>query len=169
MSDDAQEEMEDETIDKKSSKKLIIIIIMVILFLGGGGLGWVLLGNNSGKKDIKKAKVTNKKKSNANDSGLGQIFSMESFVVNLNDPSGKRYLKTTIDLELSRSEYREEVTSRLPQLRDVILLILSSKTLEDIQGVDGKIALRTELISRINQALKKARIKNLYFTEFVIQ
>jgi flagellar FliL protein len=51
----------------------------------------------------------------------------------------------------------------------MILLLLSSKTLEQIQDIDGKIALRNELVSRINQALQQGRIKNLYFTEFVIQ
>ncbi len=62
-----------------------------------------------------------------------------------------------------------ELTARLPQLRDLVLLHLSSKSLEEIQGTTGKIALRNELIMRINQALKKTKVRNLYFTEFVVQ
>jgi flagellar FliL protein len=58
---------------------------------------------------------------------------------------------------------------RQPQLRDVVLLLLSSKTLEEIQGTEGKIILRRELVLRINQVLQKGKIRNLYFTEFVIQ
>jgi len=90
-------------------------------------------------------------------------------VVNLNDPGGKRYLKTDIELEYTSEEVGVELQRRLPQLRDLILLQLSSKGLDDIQSVDGKIALRRELIQRINQTLTSGKVRNLYFTEFVIQ
>ena len=82
---------------------------------------------------------------------------------------GKRYLKTKIDIEYTRAELAEELKQRLPQLRDVILLLLSNKSLDEIQGVEGKIALRRELILRINQVLQGGKIRNLYFTQFVIQ
>lgn len=100
---------------------------------------------------------------------FGQIFDLETFVVNLGDQGGKRYLKTKIALEFSEEAVGKEMTTRLPQLRDMILLLLSSKTLDQIQDIDGKIALRNELVSRINQTLQQGRIQNLYFTEFVIQ
>ena len=57
----------------------------------------------------------------------------------------------------------------MPQLRDGILLLLSSKSMEEIQGIEGKIALRSELVMRVNQILKQGKVRNLYFTEFVIQ
>lgn len=100
---------------------------------------------------------------------FGQIFDLETFVVNLGDQGGKRYLKTKIALEYGSEALGKEMITRLPQLRDMILLLLSSKTLDQIQDIDGKIALRNELMSRINQTLQQGRIKNLYFTEFVIQ
>jgi flagellar FliL protein len=100
---------------------------------------------------------------------FGQIFDLDTFVVNLGDQGGKRYLKTKIALEYGSEAVGKEMTTRLPQLRDMILLLLSSKTLDQIQDIDGKIALRNELMARINQTLQQGHIKNLYFTEFVIQ
>jgi flagellar protein FliL len=100
---------------------------------------------------------------------FGQIFDLDTFVVNLGDQGGKRYLKTKIALEYGSEALGKEMITRLPQLRDMILLLLSSKTLDQIQDIDGKIALRNELMSRINQTLQQGRVKNLYFTEFVIQ
>ncbi len=100
---------------------------------------------------------------------FGQIFDLDTFVVNLGDQGGKRYLKTKIALEYGSEAVGREMTTRLPQLRDMILLLLSSKTLDQIQDIDGKIALRNELMARINQTLQQGHIKNLYFTEFVIQ
>ena len=94
---------------------------------------------------------------------------MESFVVNLNDPGGKRYLKTTLELESSSKDFSEELQSKMPQIKDAIVMILSSKSLADIQGIDGKISLRKALILKINTILKQNKIRNLYFTEFVIQ
>jgi len=98
-----------------------------------------------------------------------KTFALESFVVNLSDPGGKRYLKTNIELEFEGSAVEGELTTRLPQLRDLILLLLSSKTLEEVQTMEGKIDLRQELIQRINQTLTTGKIRNLYFTQFVIQ
>jgi flagellar FliL protein len=100
---------------------------------------------------------------------FGQIFDLDTFVVNLGDQGGKRYLKTKIALEYGSDAVGKEMITRLPQLRDMILLLLSSKNLDQIQDIDGKIALRNELLSRINQVLQQGRVKNLYFTEFVIQ
>jgi flagellar FliL protein len=100
---------------------------------------------------------------------FGHIFSMDPFVVNLSDPRGKRYLKTKIELEYTQQGVETELKARLPQLRDMILILLSSKRLEEIQDIEDKIALRNDLIMRINQILKRGAVRNLYFTEFVIQ
>ena len=100
---------------------------------------------------------------------FGQILDLDTFMVNLGDQGGKRYLKTKIVLEYGSEAIGKEMITRLPQLRDIVLLLLSSKTLDQIQDMDGKIALRNELMARINQTLQQGHIKNLYFTEFVIQ
>jgi flagellar protein FliL len=149
---------------KKLPLKLIVIIGAVILLAGGGAAGWLLLG---GAKKPAGHVAGNGKAASEVPGDL--IYEMEIFVVNLNDPGGKRYLKTKISLEYTGAELTDELKLRQPQLRDVVLLLLSSKTLEEIQGTEGKIILRRELILRINQALQKGKIRNLYFTEFVIQ
>ena len=64
---------------------------------------------------------------------------------------------------------KKELAQRNPQLRDAILLILTSKSFEDIFRPEGKLRLKNELISRINQSLPDAGIRSLYFTEFVVQ
>jgi len=156
--------MPEENIGMKTKLQWKIMAIIVLSIIGGGALGFLTFRNiptlgekASGQKAAFKIQ------------DIGQIFSMESFVVNLSDPGGKRYLKTKIDLEYSDESLRKELKARMPQIRDSIILILSSKLLEDVQGIDGKIAVRNELIIKINQLLYKEKIRNLYFTEFVIQ
>jgi len=94
---------------------------------------------------------------------------MEPFIVNLLDRDGKRYLKTTIEFEVENRDIKNEFTRHTPQLRDAILLLLTSKSFEDISKLEGKLQLKNELIARINQILPGAGIRALYFTEFVVQ
>lgn len=165
-----KEEFDQEDVSEEKSKSKapkIIGILVAILLLGiGGYLGWAKFLNDP-EDGASAAGRASTLKSNAH--SIGTMFALEPFVVNLNDPGGKRYLKTKIELEFINGEVLNELEGRLPQLRDSILILLSSKMLEDIQSIDGKIALRNALIMRINQLLTLGKIKNLYFTEFVVQ
>jgi flagellar FliL protein len=146
--------------EKKSPLKFILMGVVVLVLVLGGVVGWTLF---SGETD-EAAKETV-----VDENAVGKIYSLKTFVVNLNDPGGKRYIKTKIELEYIDEAVNMEIDARLPQIRDAVLLLLSSKSLDEIQDVDGKIDLRNELILRINQVLKQGKIRNLYFTELVIQ
>ncbi len=146
--------------EKKSPLKFILIGVVVLVLILGGVVGWTLFSGEN--EDAAKETVID-------EAAVGKIFELKTFVVNLNDPGGKRYIKTKIELEYVEETVNAEIAARLPQIRDAILLLLSSKSLEEIQDVDGKIDLRNELIQRINQVLKQGKIRNLYFTELVIQ
>jgi flagellar FliL protein len=74
-----------------------------------------------------------------------------------------------MELELDSENTSVEMNKRLPQVRDTILTMLSSKTNEDISTLEGKLQLRAEIISTLNQLLKAGKIKNVYFTDFIIQ
>jgi flagellar protein FliL len=153
-----------EKVKKKIPLKFIIIAVAVVILAGGGLTAWWMIGG-----DRHSAQGDDRGQKPGTEVTASLIFSMNPFVVNLNDPGGKRYLKTKIDLEYAGAGVTEELKQRQPQVRDAILLLLSGKSLEDIQGVEGKIILRRELVSKINQVLTKGKIRNLYFTQFVIQ
>jgi len=106
---------------------------------------------------------------------MGPLYRLDTLIVNLADQGGKRYLRTTMELELKpnekvdNSEVVEEIEKRLPQLRDTILMVLPSKLYADISTTPGKISLRDELVAKLNPLLKKGKILKIYFTEFVVQ
>lgn len=55
-------------------------------------------------------------------------------------------------------------------IRDSVLLLLSSRTFNNISPVAGKIKLRNEVLKIINNTLASAgQVHTLYFGEFVIQ
>jgi len=72
-------------------------------------------------------------------------------------------------LELTNEEAVSEVERRISQIRDIILMLIPSKTLRDIRKFDGKKNLSYEIMSEINYVLKSGSVSNIYFTEFVIQ
>ena len=61
------------------------------------------------------------------------------------------------------------VETHKPQLKDTVLLLLSSHSFEEIRSVEGKIELKQALLSRINQVLGGGVVHRIYFTEFVVQ
>jgi flagellar protein FliL len=156
------------------SKKMLIIIIGVFLLfmtvMGGGffllwskmsaAVAQVQTGDTPQAEEQKpaKAEVT-----------IGPIYKLDTMIVNLADKGGKRYLRTTLEMELSTPDLVDEIEKRMPQLRDSILMILPTKTYDSISTTEGKIALRDEIMAKLNSFLKTGTITNLYFSEFVVQ
>jgi flagellar FliL protein len=106
----------------------------------------------------------------AGEEALGpQNIEFKPFVVNLNDGSGRRFLKMTMSLEAETPELANEITTKMPQFRDTILLLLSSLSYDDIATLDGKMRLRNQMLNRINTQLTSGKIRNIYFSEFVVQ
>jgi flagellar FliL protein len=143
---------------------------LMVLMLGMGG-GLFMMWNKLSAINIQ---------ANANASGqpgqeeilehpLGKIFSLETFIVNLADKGGNRYLRITMDLELGIPDLESEIKKRLPQVRDSILMILPSKRFADISSMEGKIALRDQILETLNGFLVQGEVTKIYFKEFVVQ
>lgn len=156
---------------KKGMGKMLIILVLVILLLVGGGgfaawkMGLILIpGTNQVKQKITKNQVEEERKPE-----MGPVQPLDTFIVNLASEKGERYLKVTMDVELTNEAARAEVEKRSPQLRDSIIILLSSKTFQEIMGADGKGSLKREILARVNSFLSDGKAKRVYFTEFVVQ
>ena len=98
------------------------------------------------------------------------IVPIEPVIVNLSGSSGRRYLKTVINLETKDGETKLKTEAKMVQIKDRLISILSSKTLEDIEGLEGQESLRREIKDAADMVLKmEDGILQVYFTEFVIQ
>lgn len=62
-----------------------------------------------------------------------------------------------------------DLDARLAPMRDTILVLLSSKTLQDLQDLQGKNQLKDEILMSVNKIIAPARIAKVYFTDFVVQ
>jgi flagellar FliL protein len=90
-------------------------------------------------------------------------------IVNIpSDDGAERYLKVNATLEVDNEKAKEELSKRIPQIRDLMISILRTKTKEKIDEKEGKDQIRSEIISSINQYLISGKVKNLYFEDFLI-
>lgn len=100
---------------------------------------------------------------------VGEMITLNEFVVNLSDPKGKRYLKCKISIEVESVEAMERVKRLEPKLRDIVIMLLTSLAFEEVMTPEGKIRIRDELLERFNLATRPDRVRNLYFSDFVVQ
>ena len=151
-----------------SKTVLIIIISVAVLFMGMVGAGFFILWNKISQVPLDPSKVA-EMPVEEEENAIGPLYTLDTMIVNLSDHGGKRYLRVTMALELSDPEAVATIESRLPQIRDAVLMILPTKTYDDVSTTDGKIALRNQVMEKINDLMTKGRVNNIYFTEFVVQ
>jgi flagellar protein FliL len=173
---------EDDKIPARSAGiplKLVILIVGGTLLLGlGGTIAFMKFGGH--KEDARtesspssQAAASGKQEESAakarDTNTPGAIYDVDPFIVNLADVPEARYLKLTVKLELDRPDVSSDLSARVPQLRDTILILLSSKDAASLRTPQGKFQLKEELTQRANALLPKGGIRSAYFTEFVVQ
>lgn len=172
--------------EKKGKKGLVKWIILAVLLIGLGGAGWYFYPKFFGKPKAaeganqtqaeapageKPADKPGEKGGKDQPAALGKAKTvpLQPFVVNLSDPLGRRYLKLTIMVEMLNDGAAAELTAAEPKVRDQVIMLLSSKSFQDLASMESKMALKTDIVKRLNQILGGSKVLQVYFTEMVIQ
>ncbi|MFW6324265.1 MAG: flagellar basal body-associated FliL family protein [Desulfovibrionales bacterium] len=157
-----QEQENQEQEKKGGKKKLLILVLLVLLLSGGGAAGYFLFLSPSGN-----GQDTSSEQDQSNLES--RLVKLQPFVVNLSDPLGRRFLKVSLELEMKNEEAVARLQQSLPRVRDAILLLLSSKSFNDLSTMESKMLLKRQLMDRVNQITGGDKAVDVYFTEFVIQ
>jgi len=185
MAEEESTEEESQPKEKKSSNMLmiIIIVVLVLIIVIGGIVAVLLMGSDeqdatAPAPQVKEKSMSNSSQNNSSHSNnmssrnlkdIGILYPLDTFTVNLKSDSGRRYLKATLSLELEGDELSLELDAKTAVLRDRIIRILSSKTLEEISSKKGKSKVEHQIMDTLNSMISDGKIKGIYFTEFVIQ
>lgn len=178
MADEQLEAPKEE--QKKGGKmKLIIIVVVILALLGGAGFFFKdqimgMIGGGDKKAETEQVEGEEAADPAADmaeegEPGETELVSLPTFVVNLADPLGRRYLKLTLDVELKNIESAEKLKKNESKVRDAVILLLSSKTFADLASIDNKLALKEEIVRRLDQIVGKGKVLRVYFTEMVVQ
>ncbi|RNC70721.1 MAG: flagellar basal body protein FliL [Desulfuromonadales bacterium] len=173
----------------KDNKKMFIIIgaaAVVVIALAA----FFLMGGKKEKGAAKEGEAQAQVEQKAEGGGNGQapaggghgggkegekggaaanIFPMEPFIVNIYDGQEIRYLRVKVEFETAAADAKGQIEMRQAPLRDAILVLLTTKTLQDIQDLQGKNQLRDEILVAANKILPPGKVSKVYFTDFVVQ
>lgn len=124
------------------SPKMLVLIMLAIVLAGGGFFGMKIMG-------AAKAKEPEKPK-------VGEVLELQEFLVNLKD---KTWLKVSLALGIAEGAelhaagggHGEGAATDDPKMRDIIIQVLTSKTLDDIVSPEGKEKLKTDILARLNE------------------
>jgi len=149
---------------KKSKKAKLLILLLLILVLAGGAAAYYffymphdsLLPESSEKSVAEKSERT-------------FPVTLPTFMVNLADPLGRRYIKLTLEVEVNGEETVTSVNENMARIRDSIILLLSSKSYADLAPMENKLHLKNEIVERLNQILGGPKVARVYFSEIIIQ
>lgn len=143
-------------------KKRSIVILVVLLVAAGTVVGYIAMSKrNPGEEP------------NGDLSGpdpvMGPGYTFDPFIVNVAESGSRRYLKCTITVEFDGNAGVTEMAGKVPLVRDVVIDILSSKTMEDLEPGVPRDALRAELVSAIGSSMTKSKVTRVFFSEFAVQ
>lgn len=94
---------------------------------------------------------------------------LETFVLNLADTEQKSYLRVGVDLGLGLAPKRTTEGYPIARARDAILSVLAVGRADDLVTAQGKTQLKQDLLRALQDRVPEMEVREVYFTEFLIQ
>ena len=98
------------------------------------------------------------------------VYTMDKFTVNLGGEP-KRSIRLEVNLQMLGQEGFEEVMEpeNRARARDRIVRLLNEKNFSDLESIQGKLFLKDKIATEVNGLLSKGVVKDVYFSDFVVQ
>jgi flagellar FliL protein len=148
----------------KGKNTLIIIVAAVaVAGLAGGAAWWRLPRGQRGGEHTEAPK-------GAAEVASG-VVALETFLVNLADKGGARYMRTTLKLVVPDEKIAEKVTKNevaITRARSAILELLTTKTSDELVTAEGKTALKHAICERVSPVFG-VEVSDVLFADFVVQ
>jgi len=135
----------------KGKTGFFIIVLLIVVGMGAG---------------IAYVKFTSSAPIDNNVAATTILDLKDEILVKLSDEDSARYLKSTMSIEYYSNDKKFE--EKLPLVRDVIINFLMSKKAEDFSA-DNLDNLKEQLIQRLNEKLGSSTVRDVYFTNLVVQ
>jgi len=149
---------------KKRSLPMVLAVLLALCAAGAGGWHYLRL---------REAQATPAPQA-AERKPEPVFLPLEQFTVNLTTATIDRFLQVGITLEVANAESGERLKRYLPVVRSRILLLLASKTAEDLATPAGKQKLVEDILREARTPLPDTGnaskgIENAHFSSFVVQ
>jgi flagellar FliL protein len=150
----------------KNKKKLLLIVLIAVVVLGAGGGAALFLMREPAAATAEAGPAPEAVGESAG------LVPLDTFLVNLHDPGGERYMKLTLRLAITPETRVDGILGDellLARIRDRVLTVLSAKSFSELNGPLGKEGLRHEIQLQLSALVDPARVQDVLFSEFVVQ
>lgn len=98
----------------------------------------------------------------------GKMIALEQFIVNLSTPGSAtpKFVRVNISIEVGTVDSEAEVTSKMPQVRNVIIDLFNSKHPSDLASAEGRDYLKEQIRNALNGFMVTGKIRGVFFTNF---
>ncbi len=153
---------------KSSGKKKLVVMILagaLLLGAGGGAAAYFVFG--------RKADDTSQAASTQAQRKAPVFVDLETFTVNLREPDDDRFIQVRLVMELKDARSGDLLKTLMPAVRNEILLLLGSKSAQELAGREGKEQLAQDIVAAANKPLAgtpaDGAVENVNFTHLIIQ
>ena len=139
--------------------KIVMIALPVLLMAGGGA--WWFLGGSGAKVEAQEVNIEEQ-----------GVVPFETFLVNLSDPGGNRFLKATLKLVVDSEAVAKHIEGNpalMSHTRSAILELLTEQNAQALVTAEGKKKLKDSIVAAAAKVLKKQKVHDVLFAEFVVQ
>lgn len=152
------QEMDVPRKQRRPGKVLVLYIILPVLVLIGAGIGLYMSGIFAGGEKEKVVEVT-----------PPVFYDLPDFLVNLSGPPPQHYLKLRVSLEVVNKDAVASLETVMPRVLDGFQTFLRELRPEDLEGSQGMLTLREELMRRISLATQQQLVSDVLFREIIVQ
>lgn len=158
-----------------SRKAIILIAVSFILLISFIVVKGLFFSKEKGKEDqdFQKQMTAESIKTRVvpqKEAVFEDIVDLEPFErIPLKQGSTKAFISINLSVELTDPRYREEVYAKEEQIREIIKAQAQEMTWLELRNPEGKIMLKYNLLKQINSIFQKLTVRNIYFTNFIMQ
>lgn len=171
---------------KKSSKKMIIIIAVVVLALAGAAGGYFFMAKQADAEHKEEGDAKHGKEEHKEEAAHKEEADHEAVVepdvyfdlptpllVNYPAGSGAKVIRISLTILTKGEASVDAMKKHEPMIRNNLLMAISAVGAEKAKTLEGKQELKTMMQAEIGKVLEKMAgkntVKDVYFTEFVMQ
>ena len=145
--------------EKPKSKKTLFIIIALVVIIAGAVGGYLYMQSSAEARKIQEAEakrpenILKKQLMERKENAPPIYIPLEEMIVNLPGRGGEHYLQTKIVLRTNDSATEGKIKNFMPVIRDKIITVLSSRQMQELATVEGKVMMAREIALVINSII----------------
>ena len=161
-----------------AKKKMMPIALVIAVGLSAGGLaGALAIGPKIAHAVVARAEASTGKgeakggkEGKAGEAGsTPPVHLLENMVMNPAGSHGSRFLLMSVGLQLEDASAGEAIKTRESEIRDLVLRVLGSKSVEELVEIGNREGYKRELRAALDSLVGTGKVRNVFFPQFVIQ